>query len=186
MKKLSIVEKNVWERIFDKNNSNFEIDFNNVLMTYLDYAEKHICDEHSSNKQDERREVIEAVKKRTSDPNWIAELRVTRGSNLSEQHSERFGKFWETLFCAGIAGDLVDIYQGDSEIKKKMSDFYFRIYEKQKSREDQIKGPGMLSQITGASIIGKIKSLVMPRKNKDNVLKNINKEDDDGEYGSGH
>lgn len=43
----------------------------------------------------------------------------------------------------------------------------------------------MLSQITGASIIGKIKSLVMPRENKDNVLKNINKEDD-GEYGSGH
>jgi len=66
-----------------------------------------------------------------------------------------------------------------------LSGFYFRLYQQQKSREDQIKGPGMLSQITGASIIGKIKSLVMPRENKDNVLKNINKEDD-GEYGSGH
>ena len=135
---MSIVEKEVWDRILDKNNADFESDFNAVLKVYLDYAEAHLKD-HDREGQELRRTVIWAFKKRTKDPEWVANLRVPLFLSFPEQQGARWDKFWKTLQAVEIADDWVDIYRKNGRIdnpeyKSALADFFNRLYCQQKDR----------------------------------------------------
>lgn len=93
---MSIVEKKVWDNIFDPNNSKFENDFNDVLKFYLKHAEEHL-DEYDEETQEKRKKEIEAFKTRTSDSNWVAKLKVSKIVEIPEAARDKMGQILENI-----------------------------------------------------------------------------------------
>ena len=141
-----LVNKEDFDKVFDKNNPDYEKDFRILMWTYIDYTYDEIKKKNWRTRLKES-ETISMISKIILPNYWIVDMKLSPSNSVAEEEQKRKITIVRMLNHIGLLDDMVDYFGSVEKTVDKLTELIDRIIEDQKLRKQN-------------SLMGKWKSFI--------------------------